>query len=320
MAWRARFKSIRAILFTGVSRMEKGAWGTGLTLLAVTLVGSRFLPPGVLPTEALRHLATWLGDLSTAAQLGLIALGAAAFGVRALLGRNPAQRLLSAVAAKRIARFVHRAEAVLVEGAQPVRLRWVAGSVDVEQMSRLNAEAFSESFTYSGDFDAKLKRNAPLLAKVPQAFAFIEDDGHRIGFSSIIPLTANFADQYRRGLISDHNLVPEMLPARGERSGGLVLFAIALEPRLERARGRMTNLRYIRQLVAGHAEHLGEMLRRYGDRSTPIIVQAEKASILRALKSAGFVISGQKGGDGDLLLTSSLSTLHSRIAPAATAF
>lgn len=319
MAWRARFKGIRAILFTSVSRMEKGAWAMGLALLAIVIIGSRFLPDGVLPAEGLRRVATWLGDLSTAAQLGLVALAAAAFAVRVLLGRNPAERIVSAVAQKRIARFARRAEDVLSEKAPPVRLRWVDGAADVERISRLNAEAFSESFTYSGGFDSKLRRNGPLLARVPQAFAFIEDDGHQIGFSSIIPLTSNFADQYRRGLISDHNLVPEMLPAKGERCGGVVLFAIALVPRLERARGRMTNLRYIRQLVAGHAEHLGEMLKRYGDRSTPIIVQAEKASILRALKSAGFNVSGQKGGDGDLLLTSSLSSLQYRIAAAATA-
>jgi hypothetical protein len=316
--WRAGFEPVRQFLFRGLGRFEKAAWIAGLIFAGLSMLVANFVPGEKLPIQTLRTIAGWLSSFSTWSQVGLLGLAGAAFAIRVFASRNPAERPMSAFARGRLERFLSRVEDVRQGLRAPMYTRIAQGSGDIESLSRLNAAAFSVSMTYSADFQSKVDRNGPLLAKAPEAFVFVRAGDRDLGFSSIVPLTPNFTGQYLGGLISDHNIVPEMMPAKGEPCGGLVLFAIALDPELERARGKVRNLRYIRTLLAAHADHLGQMLRDYGDETTPVIVQAEKASILRALRASGFVVAGKKGGDGDLLLTSDLKSLLSRFKPSHT--
>ena len=180
-------------------------------------------------------------------------------------------------------------------------LEYVDKPADVEEISLFNSRSFARSMSYGGDLEKKRQRNAPILERCPTAFAFVVHDGRRIGFSSVVPLTSNFYDLYVAGKVSDHDIMPEMIPEVGAPAGCLLLFAIGLLPEYEQADGDRKTQRYFSALLRAHGLHIRESLETYGAADTPLVIQAEKASIIRAVRHFGFKGLQNRGADGDRL-------------------
>jgi len=292
---------------------EKILWAFGLVVGAIAVLTPLITPQDDRPPLWAATFGQLLDGVSGTLQGAAITLTFALFLFRVFLSHNPAESAARASTAKGGRALLEEMTILLADSPSPARrrelLRWVETEDDVRAMSVLNAEAFRTSPNYSADVEAKLRRNGPLLKRAPHCFAFVRYRDQDIGFSSIVPLTADFHELYVAGRLSDHDLKPAMMPGPRQPASCLVLFAIALHPSLEQERGGIRHLIYMRTLLHAHAIHLRDMIDQYGDDATPLVVQAEKGSIIRALESAGFAEGKTKGGDGDRLLVTSLARL-----------
>ena len=238
--------------------------------------------------------------------------------IRYAVSRNPAQAIVSGMTSrsnsmalsKDLAAFLTRGELRF----SVHQFRWPESRGQKYRLSRLNYECFLSSFNYSGTFEAKVSRNNSIIEKNLNAFCIIGPRRREVGFTSVLPLLPRPYELYRSGKISDHDIFPEMIAAPGEDVGGIILFAIGLRPKeVRKSKARRGAL--IRQLLRGLIFHVRSLTSAPGGDQIPLLVQAEKLSIIRGLKNWGFVELPTRGGDGDRLFETTLADLRAKASP-----
>lgn len=301
------FRKVRQGL-SDLSRIERWIWiGVLVILVASTAVRlvAFFLP----------HLADWArnaGQMSSAvfnlvglAQAVTLTLVVALPLLRYLLTRNPAEQVAEGIVRKRQPHLIKDINALADFGQLRFpsdELEIVSDSDALKEFSRMNAECFEESANYSGDYADKLLRNTSIQDRYPQSFAFVLDEtGQRMGISMVIPLNPTATHLYKRGSLSDHDVMDIHVAARGEPCGCILLFAIGMLTTYRPTGGKADGSTAIRRLVRNHVHHIWKVASDFDLETVPFIMQVERRSILRMGQMFGFRKLEGLGADGDPL-------------------
>ena len=225
--------------------------------------------------------------------------------LRYLLTRNPAEQVAEGIVRKRQPHLIKDINALADFG----QLRFPSDELEIvsetdalKEFSRMNAECFEESANYSGDYADKLLRNTSIQDRYPQSFAFVLDEtGQRMGISMVIPLNPTATHLYKRGSLSDHDVMDIHVAARGEPCGCILLFAIGMLTTYRPTGGKADGSTAIRRLVRNHVHHIWKVASDFDLETVPFIMQVERRSILRMGQMFGFRKLEGLGADGDPL-------------------
>ena len=293
---------------TDLSRFERWIWIGVLVVLFVSTVvrlTSAFFPQFANWASEASALSAFVFNTVGLAQSVTLTLVVALPLLRYLLTRNPAEKVAERIVKKRQPHLIKDLSSLAELG----ELRFPAHELEIvsdndalKEFSRMNAECFEESANYSGDYVDKLLRNTSVHDRYPQSFAFVLDEtGERMGISMVIPLNSTATHLYKRGVLSDHDVMDIHVAAKGEPCDCILLFAIGMLTTYRPAGGKADGSAAIRRLVRNHVHHIWKVASDFDLETVPFIMQVERRSILRMGEMFGFRKLEGKGADGDPL-------------------
>ena len=292
----------------GFSRIERWIWIGVLAVLVIsTLIrAAAALSPslGAWAQEA-GHTSALVFNTVGLAQAVTLSIVVAMPLLRYMLTRNPAGELVKGLQTHRQSYLLEDLRRLTEHGELRFpadELQIVSDNDALKEFSRMNAECFEESANYSGDYVDKLLRNTSIQDRYPKSFAYVLDEaGQRMGISMVIPLNPTGTLLYKRGALSDHDVMDIAVASVGEPCGCILLFAIGMLTDYRPEGGKSGGTQAIRTLIRSHVHHIWRVASDFDLETVPFIMQVERPSIVRMGKMFGFRKLDQSGADGDPL-------------------
>lgn len=290
------------------TQFEKWIWIGVLAVLLVTTLFrllERIFPSLSLWTSEAGFARAVVYDIVGTMQAATLTLVVAMPLFRLLFTRNPAEKIAGQMARGRLPYLIKDLISLTRLGQIrfPVsEFELVSTTEKLKLFSRLNSECFQESANYSGGYAAKFSRNQSIQEIYPNCFAFVVDElGNRMGISMAIPLNLSATQLYRRGVLSDHNVMDIHVAKKGEACGCILLFAIGMRADYQPGGYRSQGSEAIRKLIRNHVYHIWRVASDFGLEEVSFIMQVERPSIRRLARKLGFRRLEHMGGDGDPL-------------------
>lgn len=173
---------------------------------------------------------------------------------------------------------------------------------DIEALVELNYEAFKDT-VFAVEKEKLVRRNLSWIERNPRIFQLILDPFdpcRHVGYSAMLPLTAEGMASYLDGALKDAD-IPASLVARGSATtAGVLIFAIHLRDAysFQKSQASRNYSLYFLACVRYHAQALFPRTRKKCPPYAPIYVQTEHKAMLKRLSNYGFLPTGKRSADG----------------------
>jgi len=173
----------------------------------------------------------------------------------------------------------------------------------IDELTRLNYTAF-ENTQFAIEVEKLKERNREWSRRNGRVFMLIEDplqkDGSVVGYSAMLPLTAEGIKSYLNGALKDADIPPSLVATDRQSTAAVLLFAIHLLPAYsfsERTPSKNYTA-YFLERVRYHIQALFTDLPAPDTTFPSLYVQTELPSLEKRLRSYGFTNTKHRSADG----------------------